>query len=223
MPKHPGKYDIIVEWHNEVVDKADEAQRRANAGVANRETKIRVVSDVLKKELTDLWGGAELPDATIGQIDNFSQAMVDKGVSSFKRKGEGELLRKIKKAKDRIVGDIDVSFSDFMKHQYNAAKDAGIISLRSRSASTIESEAYGSDDSAIESLERKAGARLAAILASEPAADPRFPKNLPGLRNVVQIEKPVGGDRGIAAPIRPDPHLPPLHKPTMAQKGRGSL
>jgi hypothetical protein len=222
MPKHLGKYDIIVEWHNEVVDKADEAQRRANAGVANRETKIRVVSDVLKKELTDLWGGAELPDATIGQIDNFSQAMVDKGVSSFKRKGEGELLRKFKKVKDRVAGDRDVSFSDFMKHQYNAAKDAGIISLRSRSASTIESEAYGSDDSAIESLEKKAGARLAAILASEPGADPRFPRDLPGLDKVVQIERPRGEGRDIVAPRVLDPGLPPLHKPTMAEKGRGS-
>lgn len=220
MPKHPGRYDIIVEWHNEVVGKADEAQRLANAGVADRETKIRVVSDVLKKELTDLWGGAELPGDTIERVDGFSQKMVDEGVSSFKRKGEGEVLRKLKKAKDRVEGKRDVSFSDFMKHQYNAAKDAGIISIRSRSASTIESEAHGSsDDSAIESLERKAGARLAAILASEPAAHPRLPENLPGLRNVVQIKKTLGGRDEIEAPRAPDPHLPPLHKPTM-EKGR---
>ncbi len=219
MPKHPGRYQEIIDWHNAVVAAADRAQSRVDSSLiadskAAREGKIAAVNQVLTKALKDLMGGGDLDDDVKGKIATFSKEMVEKGVTSFNRVGEGEAARKAKKLPNRLaaalgVADKDATFSDFMKHQYNAAKDEGVVSLpesrhRSESVGTVRGDSpvrhrdsTGSDDAAdrLAQIEadraRLAGNRLREILDAEPTVHPRLPMNLPGLKG----EEELAGNR----------------------------
>lgn len=148
MPKHTlERYQEIVDWHNTVVAAADRAQSRIDSSLfadskVAREEKIAAVNEALTNALKDLMGGGDLDNDVKGKIATFSKEMVEKGVTSFKRVGEGEFLRKVKKFPSRILASVrlgskDATLSDFLKHQYNEAKDKGIVPLSERPADVV--------------------------------------------------------------------------------------